>query len=206
MLQEYIKLLRQNDNYRNLWIGYVISQLGDWFNLIASAALVATLTSTGTALSYLFLARFLPMFLFSPFAGVLSDRFDRRWVMILSDVLRAVTVLCFLLVRSADQLWLFYFLIFIHCCCLFVMIDSLRTKKWTTFHKENTAWGRFDHSPVEPPRSMVAESSPKPSCALPGAKIPFGIHDASERVKRPHKIAQNTERMDVLLFISPSNL
>ena len=110
MLTEYIELLRRNDNYRNLWLGYVISQLGDWFNLIASAALVATLTSTGTALSYLFLARFLPMFLFSPFAGVLSDRFDRRWVMIVSDVLRAVTVLCFLLVRTADQLWLFYFL------------------------------------------------------------------------------------------------
>ena len=110
MLTEYIELLRRNDNYRNLWLGYVISQLGDWFNLIASAALVATLTSTGTALSYLFLARFLPMFLFSPFAGVLSDRFDRRWVMIVSDLLRAVTVLCFLLVRTADQLWLFYFL------------------------------------------------------------------------------------------------
>ncbi len=110
MLEEYGQLLKQNRDYRNLWIGYVISQLGDWFNLIASAALVATLTSTGAALSYLFLARFLPLFLFSPIAGVLSDRFDRRWVMIWSDILRAATVFCFLFIRSADQLWLFYLL------------------------------------------------------------------------------------------------
>jgi MFS family permease len=107
---EYLDLLRRNRNFRYLWWGNVISLLGDWFNLIASAALVTELTSSGVAISYLFLVRFLPQFLFSPIAGVIADRYDRRKIMIISDLLRVVTVLGFLLIRSADQLWLFYLL------------------------------------------------------------------------------------------------
>ena len=107
-MQEYITLLRKNSNYRNLWFGTLVSQLGDWFNLIAAAGLIARLTDSGVAVSALFLARFLPLFLFSPIAGVLADRYDRRKIMIISDLLRAATVAAFLLVRSPDQVWLFY--------------------------------------------------------------------------------------------------
>ena len=109
-MQTYLTLLRENQNYRNLWLGAVISQLGDWFNLIASASLIADLTDAGTAISYLFLARFLPLFLFSPLAGVLADRFDRRYLMIGTNLLRALAVLGFLLVREPSQIWLFYLL------------------------------------------------------------------------------------------------
>jgi MFS family permease len=109
-MQEYITLLRKNGNYRNLWLGTLVSQLGDWFNLIAAAGLIARLTGSGVAVSALFLARFLPLFLFSPLAGVMADRYDRRKIMIISDVLRAATVAAFLLIRSPDQVWLFYLL------------------------------------------------------------------------------------------------
>jgi MFS family permease len=107
---EYIDLLKRNPNFRFLWWGNVASLLGDWFNLLASAALVTELTSSGVAISYLFLVRFIPQFLFSPIAGVVADRYDRRKVMILADLLRAVTVLGFLLIHTAGQLWLFYVL------------------------------------------------------------------------------------------------
>lgn len=109
-MREYITLLRENRNYRNLWFGSLVSQLGDWFNLIAAAGLIARLTDSGLAVSTLFLARFLPLFIFSPLAGVLADRYDRRKIMIVSDLLRAVTVAAFLLIRSPDQVWLFYVL------------------------------------------------------------------------------------------------
>ena len=109
-MSEYVTLLRANDDYRRLWFGSIISQFGDWFNLIASASLVASLTGTGTAISYLFLARFLPLFLFSPIAGVLADRYERRHIMIATDLLRAATVLGFLLIREPGQLWLLYLL------------------------------------------------------------------------------------------------
>lgn len=109
-MQEYITLLRYNRNYRYLWLGNVISLLGDWFNLLASAELITHLTDTGVAISSLFLARFLPLFLVSPLAGVLADRLSRRSIMIWSDLLRAATVLGFLLVRSSEQIWLLYLL------------------------------------------------------------------------------------------------
>jgi len=110
LLQEYVLLLRRNADYRNLWFSALISNLGDWFNLLAAAALISRLDGTGKAFSFLLLARFLPLFLFTPISGVLADRFDRRYLMIISDVLRAVTVLGFLLVQSESTIWLFYVL------------------------------------------------------------------------------------------------
>ncbi len=109
-MTEYLTLLQRNRNFRLLWWGNVISLLGDWFNLIASASLIASLTDSGVAISYLFLVRFVPLFVVSPFAGVVADRFSRKGILITSDLLRAVTVLGFLLVRSPEQVWLLYVL------------------------------------------------------------------------------------------------
>jgi MFS family permease len=109
-MNEYLDLLRRNPNFRNLWLGSVISQFGDWFNVIAAAEVITRLTDSGVALSYLFLSRFLPLFLFSPFAGVLADRLNRKHIMVISDVLRGVTVLGFLFINDAGDIWLFYLL------------------------------------------------------------------------------------------------
>lgn len=106
----YLSLLQRNRNFRNLWFARVVSNLGDWFNLLASATLIATLSGAGTAISFLFLARFLPLFLMSPFAGVLADRFERRNLLVWTDVLRAATVLGFLLVDRPERIWLLYVL------------------------------------------------------------------------------------------------
>jgi Na+/melibiose symporter-like transporter len=88
----------------------MISQTGDWFNLIASAALVANLSGSGLAIGGLFLARLLPPFVLGPLVGVVADRFDRRKILILSDLLRTVVVLNFLFVRTAQDVWLLYVL------------------------------------------------------------------------------------------------
>jgi Na+/melibiose symporter-like transporter len=107
-LDSYIQLIRDNKNFRYLWLSQVISQLGDWFNLIASAALVANLSGSGLAIGGLFLARLLPPFVLGPFAGVVADRFDRRKILIISDLLRVVVVFGFLLIRSEQDIWLIY--------------------------------------------------------------------------------------------------
>jgi MFS family permease len=104
----YLELIRQNRNYRFLWLGEVISYLGDWFNLIASAALVAQLTDSGLAIGGLFVIRTLAPFLVSPLAGVLADRYDRKRILIISDLLRMAIVFCFLLVRRPEHVWLLY--------------------------------------------------------------------------------------------------
>ncbi len=106
----YIGLLQRNHNYRNLWFARVVSNLGDWFNLLASASLIARLTDSGAAISLLFLVRFLPLFFMSPFAGVIADHFDRRKVLIATNLLRAATVAALVLVDRPDRIWLLYVL------------------------------------------------------------------------------------------------
>ena len=104
----YLELLRKNRNFRNLWTGQVISLLGDWFDLIASASLISYLTSSGLAVGSLFVIRMLAPFLISPLAGVWADRFNRKKLLIVSDILRGIVVLGFLLVRTPEQVWLLY--------------------------------------------------------------------------------------------------
>ncbi|MCU0512837.1 MAG: MFS transporter [Anaerolineae bacterium] len=107
----YLSLLRRNPGYVRLWLAQSVSLLGDWFNTIALSALVTSLTDgSGPAISALLLARFLPPLLAAPFVGVVADRFDRRRILILSDVLRVGTVLLFLLVDTPEELWLLYLL------------------------------------------------------------------------------------------------
>ena len=104
----YIRLIRGSRNFRFLWFGQIISLLGDWFNLIASAALVAFLTKSGFAIGGLFVVRMLATFIASPIAGVIADRYNRKHILIATDVARAVTVLGFLFVRNAGDVWLLY--------------------------------------------------------------------------------------------------
>ncbi len=106
----YIELLRGNRNFRQLWLGQVVSQMGDWFDTIALYTIILNLTGSGRDIGLLLVARFLPSFLFGPLSGVVADRFSRRTIMIVSDVLRAFVVMGFLFVRRADQLWIIYVL------------------------------------------------------------------------------------------------
>lgn len=104
----YIGLVRDNEAFRLLWIGQVVSLLGDWFNLIASAALIAVLTESGAAVGGLFVVRMLAPFLVSPIAGVAADRYNRKRLLIFTDIVRGLTVLGFLFVRQPNQVWLIY--------------------------------------------------------------------------------------------------
>jgi MFS family permease len=107
----FIALLRRNPQYARLWAAMLISYIGDWFNTIALAAIVSRFTDgSGLAISLFLLARFLPPLLVTPIAGALADRFDRKRLLIISDLLRVGIVLSLLLVQSADQLWLLYLL------------------------------------------------------------------------------------------------
>jgi len=107
----YIELLRGNRDFRQVWLGQVVSQMGDWFDTIALYTIILKLTGgSGRAVGLLLVARFVPSFVFGSLSGVVADRFSRRTIMIVSDLLRAVVVLGFLFVRRADQLWIIYFL------------------------------------------------------------------------------------------------
>jgi dTMP kinase len=76
--------------YFRLWLAQVISSTGDWIGLIAILAIAARVSdNSGTAVALVMLARVVPGFFLGTIGGVLIDRFDRRVVMVTSDVGRA---------------------------------------------------------------------------------------------------------------------
>lgn len=106
----YLELLRSNRGFRFLWLGQVVSQMGDWFDTVAVYTIALKLTGSSRSVALIMVARFLPTVVLSPLAGVIADRFSRRAIMIASDIVRAIVVLGFLFVRRPDQMWLVYVL------------------------------------------------------------------------------------------------
>ena len=104
----FLDLLRRNRSFRRLWLGQIVSQLGDWLDYVALVTLLLALTHSGTAVAGMLVARFLPTFFASPIAGVAVDRLDRKRIMVTADLIRAVLVPGLLLVHRPDQVWLAY--------------------------------------------------------------------------------------------------
>lgn len=108
MSATYRELLSGNDNFRRLWIGQVISELGNWFSFIAQLGLVRALSGSALSTTALLVARLLPFLLVAPIAGVFIDRRSRRQILIATDILRAVVVLGYLLVGAGGPVWIVY--------------------------------------------------------------------------------------------------
>lgn len=105
----YSQLLRRNRSFRRLWIGQVISELGNWFNFIAALGLVRVVShASAEVATILLLSRLIPFTLFGPLAGAFVDRWSRRGVMIATDLLRVLVALGFLLVRRPEDVWIAY--------------------------------------------------------------------------------------------------
>jgi MFS family permease len=104
----YVSVLRNNRNFRLLYIGQTISQLGDWFNSVAVFALLLDLTGSATAVAWMMIVQLLPIALVGPVAGVIVDRVDRRRIMIGADLVRGTLILGLLVIRGPNQVWIAY--------------------------------------------------------------------------------------------------
>lgn len=102
----YKELLKGNRNFRNLWAGQVISELGTWFSFIAELGLVRMLSGSALMTTALLVARLLPFLLVAPIAGVLADRRSRKHIMIAADLMRAVVAFAYVLAGLIGSAWL----------------------------------------------------------------------------------------------------
>jgi MFS family permease len=104
----YWQLVRQNGRFRRLWIAQLISLGGDWFNSVAVLGLILQLTSSGLGASLVILCNSIPSFFLIPLVGPIVDWFDRRNLMILTNLASAGVALLFLFVHDSSTLWLAY--------------------------------------------------------------------------------------------------
>jgi DHA3 family macrolide efflux protein-like MFS transporter len=111
----YGRLFR-NRNFAALWLGQTISFIGDYFYWLAVPIMVERLTGSALMVGLSLISTALPMLFLGPVAGVFVDRWDRRRTMIAADILRALLVLPCLVVRTPDQVWIYYIVGFLMSC------------------------------------------------------------------------------------------
>jgi MFS transporter, DHA3 family, macrolide efflux protein len=107
-----IKVLKIRE-FRKLWIGQVVSQVGDGLLTLSLMIMVNRLTNfSPLAISGITIALALPMLLFGMFSGVFVDRLNRKTLLIITDSVRAIVVLACLFVQKPSQIWIYYVVAF----------------------------------------------------------------------------------------------
>src|SRR5690348_2085517 len=110
-----IAALRQ-PNFTLLWLGGLISNIGDWLLVIGLPVYVYLLTGSALATSITLITAFVPNLLIGSMAGIFIDRWDRRWTTSISNLLLALCLLPMLAVHSKETLWIVYVVAFCESC------------------------------------------------------------------------------------------
>jgi MFS family permease len=102
----YLRLLRTNPAFARLYAAQLTSFAGDWFATVALIGLAYELSGSAAVASLVLVLQTGGFALASPLAGMLADRFDRRLLLVGSDLARVPVALAFLLAREPDTLWI----------------------------------------------------------------------------------------------------
>ena len=102
----YIDLLRSNPAFARLYAAQLVSFAGDWFATVALLGLVLETTNSAVAASLVVVLQMAGFAAFSPLAGVLADRFDRKRLMVAADLVRIPIALLPLLAHDASTIWI----------------------------------------------------------------------------------------------------
>lgn len=95
---------------RRLWLAQIVSIFGDFLAVFAVFSLVTfRLHGTATQVSMILVAYLLPLAIVSPVAGVFVDKWNVKWTMIGSDLIRGVLVLVLLFVRDLHAIYAIFF-------------------------------------------------------------------------------------------------
>ncbi len=112
--------------FRRLWVAFSLASLGDWLSLVALSSLAYSIGGKNHgafASSGVWLSSLLPALLFGPLAGAVADKFDRRWNMIIGDLVRAalyITIPIDISVGFANKLtWIYVVQFLASCASLF---------------------------------------------------------------------------------------
>ena len=97
----------RNPDFSRLWTGELVSTMGSALTSLAASILVYRLTHSALSVGLMLMATAAPSLLVGLFAGVLVDRFDRKTIMITSDLLRAGLVFLIPFLVPHNIIWLY---------------------------------------------------------------------------------------------------
>ena len=94
---------------RRLWLAQLVSIFGDFLAIFAVFSLVTfQLHGTPTQVSMILVAYMLPLAVVSPLAGVFVDKWNVKWTMVASDLVRGALVLVLVFVRDLNAIYFIF--------------------------------------------------------------------------------------------------
>src|SRR5258706_16106337 len=96
-----LAVLRQR-NFGLLWIGQIISMIGDWVLFVALPFYIYVLTGSTLATGIMFIVQTLPRLFFGSVAGVFVDHWNRKYTMVIVNLIQALILVPLFLARSQD--------------------------------------------------------------------------------------------------------
>jgi predicted MFS family arabinose efflux permease len=82
-----------NLGFMLLWLGQLTSQLADRIFVYVLMIIVYQLTRSNFGVSLPLLAFGIPSVLVAPWAGIVADKLDRKWIMVVTDLARGLLIL-----------------------------------------------------------------------------------------------------------------
>jgi MFS family permease len=94
--------------FARLWGAGLSSEIGQWMLLLALPLYVLTMTGSALVTSTVAMLGLLPSLVCAPLAGMIADRWSRRWFLALVSLGQGAVLLPLLLVQGPGQLWIVY--------------------------------------------------------------------------------------------------
>src|SRR5258708_6096655 len=108
-------VLRQRQ-FAFLWIGQMMSLVGDWVLFVALPFYIYSLTGSSFATGIMFIVQTVPRLCFGSVAGVFVDRWSRKYTMLATNLIEAGLLMTLFLARSSELIWVIY---------VFAFLDSI---------------------------------------------------------------------------------
>lgn len=151
LLRRYLELFQRNPALRRLLAGEFISGIGDWLYLVAILVVVYAESNSPVLLGVIGAARILPYVILSVPAGMAADRFDRRMVLLVTDVARGILMVGLALAVMADAPALVVIFLAILAACFSTFFNPAIAALLPTLVDEsdlgpaNGAWATLDN-------------------------------------------------------------
>jgi predicted MFS family arabinose efflux permease len=101
------KAVFSNLGFMLLWLGQLTSQLADRIFVYVLMIIIYQSTHSNLGVALPLLAFGIPSVLVAPWAGIMVDRLDRKWIMVVADLIRGGLILLIIPIVSESLLWVF---------------------------------------------------------------------------------------------------
>ena len=112
----FARLVRENKDFRRIWISHMISMVGDWLSYIAVSVISVQQGGGAFAVGMVMFVHSIPLALMTPISGPLADRLDRKWLLIAAYLGSSLLTLGMWGAANQQSVWLLQAVLFLRVC------------------------------------------------------------------------------------------